>query len=158
MALIRQTLLYEKGSKVRGNCLQAAVASLLDLPLDAVPHFMQFAWWDGALEFWARGRGQTVHHVQFDAPLAANFVRAVPGDRDMVLLGISPREIGHAIVRWADGSEWDPHPSNDGLASVDGALWFETWLSGGGCFACGQSMDGRNNTLHRHACPGVPEQ
>lgn len=39
MTPVDQTILHDPQTGAIGNCMQAAIASLLDLPLDAVPHF-----------------------------------------------------------------------------------------------------------------------
>ena len=44
------------GEGVGGNCVQASVASILELPLDEVPHFLAVApspvEWEFAMEDW----------------------------------------------------------------------------------------------------------
>lgn len=124
-----QTILAGRTDGVHGNCMQAAIASLLDLPLDAVPHFAQFTWWPQAIEFWARGRQLTVKVVDIDS---------MP-TRRCIVAGRSPRGIEHVVV--VDGGEvvWDPHPSRDGLSSIAEAWFFEPWPDDlRTCWQCGQ--------------------
>lgn len=128
---VTQTILHDPDRpQVPGNCLQAAVASVLGLPLETVPHFAAFVWWSAAMEFWARGRGMVVRHED---------TTTIP-DRLCIAGGKSPRGVDHACV--ADGGRvvWDPHPSRDGLTLVDEVWWFEPWLAGEGCWACGKSQ------------------
>lgn len=126
-----QTILADPelhGQGVYGNCLQAAIATLLNVHLDAVPHFAQFAWWEGAFTLWLRGHG-----------LDATWVRAenIPATGPTLLLGKSPRGWGHVCV--GDGPEviWDTHPSHDGLSSVEGAVLVHKWEHADPrCFLC----------------------
>lgn len=61
-----QTLLAERedghtADGLPGNCLQAAVASLLELEVAQVPHFALYVDWFAAMRRWARERdGETV--------------------------------------------------------------------------------------------------
>jgi hypothetical protein len=115
---VTQTILHdpelaEQG--VYGNCLQAAVASVLRLPLDAVPHFAAFHWWPQALTMWAYGRGLKV---------CGERTTSIP-DRLCIVGGISPRGVDHVVVAHGGRVVWDPHPSHDGLVSIKDATWFE---------------------------------
>lgn len=102
---------------VYGNCMQAAVATVLKKPLDAVPHFGAFTWWPGALRLWLRGEGLDYTHVK--AP-------PIPTERAM-LCGRSPRGYAHAVVSEGGRIVWDPHPSRDGLTVIQGAYLIHEW-------------------------------
>lgn len=102
---------------VYGNCMQAAIATVLRRPLDAVPHIGAFAWWPGALRLWLRGEGYDYHVV--NGP-------EIPQERAM-LVGTSPRGYGHAVVSEHGRIVWDPHPSRDGLTVVKGAYVIHEW-------------------------------
>ena len=108
----------DAGGRV-GNCLQAAVASVLGLELSEVPHFCAVGtdhdrqWWS-ALRRWGRDRGVDFCWVED--------LRRVDwlGERSAALaiaIGPSPRgPYDHVVVTDADGTlVWDPHPSGDGL-------------------------------------------
>jgi hypothetical protein len=119
---VTQTILHDPaqdgvpfGERIFGNCLQAAVASFFGWPLDAVPHFSQFLWWDTALELWARGLGYTVRTMQ---------TTEIPEGR-CILGGKSPRGVAHVVVAQGGEIVWDPHPSRGGLVSITDAMWFE---------------------------------
>lgn len=97
---------------VYGNCIQAAVASLLGWPLDAVPHFGAFRDWRAALRLWAEG--EELVYEQVDDPAA------VPADEERCLyLGPSSRGYPHVVVGLGGEVAWDPHPSRDGLDEID---------------------------------------
>jgi hypothetical protein len=128
---VTQTILYTPEADARGvygNCLQAAIASALDLDLDAVPHFGAFAWWEPAVRLWLRGRS-----------LDWRMVAGIPAGRSVVV-GPTVRLTGdHAVV--GDGGEiaWDPHPSRAGLTEVKRSYLLEKWPGDGPsrCVCCG---------------------
>lgn len=107
-------------SKETGNCLQAAVASLLELKLEEVPHFILFddEWWCIFQEFFA-ARNINAIWLPDIQPLGSWHIASVR----------SPRLPGetHAVVCDPDGNVvHDPHP--DGLTSgeveIVGCYWF----------------------------------
>jgi hypothetical protein len=102
---------------VYGNCMQAAIATILSKPLDAIPHFGAFAWWPGALRLWLRGEG--LDYTVVKAP-------PIPQERAM-LCGKSPRGHSHAVVSEGGRVVWDPHPSRDGLTEIAGAYVIHEW-------------------------------
>lgn len=115
---VSQTILATGSDPVLpGNCLQAAIASVLRLPLEAVPHFALFRGgsWRDALHLWAAGRGLTVHQEP---------VRAVPHQL-CVVEGIAHTPHHHAVVGYAGDVVWDPYPGGVGLAVVTDSTWFE---------------------------------
>lgn len=117
MTPVRQTLFSnpDDPDAPPGNCLQAAVASLLDLPLDEVPHFVGIDvagglhWWTH-MRRWFRERGWSLRTGEPPAP----GVLYLGG-------GPSPRANGgelHHVALYRDGVlVHDPHP--DGLGVVE---------------------------------------
>lgn len=113
-----------------GNCLQAAVASMLDLQLDQVPHFAVYADWFGAMRRWARERDGDFTYFEFpvleqyqvgwDSVLA--WGRQNNGH--ILLSGPSPRgPFWHVVCGDVDlHLVHDPHPSGDGLLEVRDAI------------------------------------
>lgn len=101
----------------KGNCTEAAVASILNLPLAAVPTFhvvggesSQF--WRNFKEFlWERGF----------------YVQMMPGNHcpNSLYLASGPSERGcnHMVVMCDDFLVHDPHPSRAGLTHVEN-VWF----------------------------------
>lgn len=96
-----------------GNCLQAAIASLLGLDLDVVPHFVAVDHYGGepypqhlrrflAVHGWTRLGG----------------VDPEPGEL-YCAIGPSPRGPWHHIVIHRDGElVHDPHPDGTGITAV----------------------------------------
>lgn len=104
---VTQTILAGNPEGIVGNCVQAAVASLLDMDLDDVPHFALNAGWLEYLCTWAALNGWLV-------------LRHNPGYRARMAIasGPSPRGYQHAVVMLDGEILWDPHPSRAGLLHV----------------------------------------
>lgn len=130
MTRVDQTIFA--GDPVRmGNCVSACVASIFSLPLDEVPHFVEFgleqgdqaggvggvsngnAWWAMMLGFLA---GKDFWVTELDSVHDA-------GPAELVLVaGMSPRGLLHQVI-YLDGELWhDPHPSRDGVLDVQEVL------------------------------------
>lgn len=121
---VDQTILASD-PKRKGNCVAACIATILDVPLDRVPHFIEFgiaygdaemdkvsngnAWWAMMLGYLA-GKGQWV--VELD-----DLADADP-DELLLVAGMSPRGVLHQVI-YCDGHLWhDPHPSREGVLDV----------------------------------------
>ena len=109
----------------RGNCLQAALASYLDLPLAEVPHFVQDEhdhpgepeWDSWARECqWLRARGL---HVVLGDPEPGEYALAS---------GPSPRSKGiyHIVINLDGQLAHDPHPDGTGLLEVQDVYTIRT--------------------------------
>jgi hypothetical protein len=111
MKPVRQTQLSDHARGVRGNCLRAAIASLLELEIEDVPAFEELsdgAWFPALLDF-LRERGYGFDQMDAtDEPTGY-----------VIACGDSPRGIYHAVI-YRDGRlAHDPHPSGAGLVSVE---------------------------------------
>lgn len=114
MREVTQTILHSDPSGRPGNCLQAAVASLLDLDLDEVPHFVEHDDWLERLRDFCIAHGYR--------PLMRPPTATVPYG---MAWGPSERGVRHAVV-WRDGEiAWDPHPSRAGLLETTELIEFE---------------------------------
>lgn len=110
-----QTILHDPERGVEGNCCQAAFASYLGLPLQAVPDFNtrhQHAehtgyFWDDVRR-WFLGQGYLLQMM--DKTYAADVLYLASGP--------SPRGVDHMVVYRAGELFWDPHPSRAGIARV----------------------------------------
>ena len=144
MIPVTQTSFYDSNAspdKQRGNCLTAVVASLLELPIEEVPNFVQdhvdhaseddpddagdWNWWSRLHRFLTEHGHQmyylrNVEHPEPHPPHENGFPDPESGEFYAVS-GISPRDPRiHHIVIYRDGvMVWDPHPDSAGLASVD---------------------------------------
>lgn len=92
-----------------GNCLQAAVASFLGLPLEEVPHFVLHPNWAHRLRMFAESQGYQLDVVPVRE---RNLCRGIA-------VGPTVRGTHHAVVIEDGKQVWDPHPSRLGLTSVE---------------------------------------
>jgi hypothetical protein len=85
-----------------GNCFAACVASILEMPLDSVPHFLGDGWFDQWLD-WLK---------QFNLTLINLVVSPDWQPKGYTILAAdSPRgEWLHAVVCLNGEIVWDPHP------------------------------------------------
>lgn len=112
MTPVDQTAFYSEEEGTRGNCCQAAVASILNLPLSEVPNFI-----DAGAGFWTafyaffEGRGLRARNYggMSKAPLNEYFLASGPAERG----------VHHMVVMYNGELAHDPHPSRAGLLSVD---------------------------------------
>lgn len=116
MTPVRQTIFVATNPKGRGNCQSAAMASILDLPLDQVIDTASDECRDGG--FW-----KTIGDWLGDRGL--KLVDVEPDDECLIgaySIGCGPSPRGpffHAVVCKNGRMVWDPHPSDDGLARID---------------------------------------
>ena len=106
------------GSGRMGDCLRAAVATLLQIPPDRVPHFAESSDWLGALLAFRDGLHYFTLQKGYWPP---HMETALPW---VIGCGRSPRGVMHAVIlSAADGSLiHDPHPSRDGLSEPPTAV------------------------------------
>lgn len=103
-----------------GDCMRAAVASMLGEQYEDVPHFAQHVgWWD-CMRRWARGRGGDFTCV---IPEHGSIRHAMSDpSASLVVLGCGPSPRGpfwHTVLVDADlNLVHDPHPSGAGLVEV----------------------------------------
>lgn len=123
------------GEGTVGNCYQCCLASLLELPLEKVPHFYKFApraYAEDMIRAWLSTQGLGL--LALDVGTLPNFKDGYIGDGPMpqgfcILSGPGPRKktqpdgteknIIHAVVGLAGRIIHDPHPSRAGLISID---------------------------------------
>lgn len=119
MVPIDQTIFSTPEQKLKGNCLQACLASIFELPLEKVPHFaeMGHVWYE---EMWAWLRKFGL------MPLC---VSKKSGHRPFgfsIGNGPGPRGFQHAVVCHDGEIVHDPHPSKAGLLEIQ--EWIELVL------------------------------
>lgn len=100
----------EPTEECRGNCQQAATASILGLDLNDVPNFHDCSegFWTGFHNF-IKSRGFRVLDISPN----------IEPDVLYLAYGLSPRGVKHACVYRRGALIWDPHPSRAGLTKVD---------------------------------------
>lgn len=105
-----------ENGRVAGDCLRASLASILELPIGDVPHFVQYRgaddshlwWW--ALVGWCFTMGIDARYIDGET---------VPKGWSLVD-GRSPRGHAHVCVGFDGEVIFDPHPSRSGLPEIEG--------------------------------------
>jgi hypothetical protein len=108
-----------------GECVRAAHACILDLPLEVVPQLdpgtaMRLGVEQRDLErAWLATLGLGIREFSVDPSqsIPEEILGHVP-DVPHFMSGISPRGFGHRCVGMGGELVWDPHPSRAGLMSV----------------------------------------
>lgn len=123
-------IVFEDG---KGDCLRACVASILELPIEAVPNFAaDDSYTSGAIKF-VEARGGIVLRVDFTGDGYDYHQYFSCPNQPAIICGKSPRSTpekrkSHAVVGRANGwgfrIDHDPHPSRAGLAGEpESLLW-----------------------------------
>lgn len=88
-----------------GNCFEACLASILEIPLESIPHFVGDDWWERYLEHFG-ARGVELLYVPLGGGVPKGYSAAG---------GPSPRHAGvmHSVVCLDGEMVWDPHPRRD---------------------------------------------
>lgn len=115
---------------VRGDCFRACIASILELPIEDVPHFVaiEHDWW-GETQKWFHARGLSALWMNLSSELCPLVHWA--DAHYCILSGKSPRgDFKHAVVGQIDPGGWgfkvvhDPHPSGAGIAGDPETVMF----------------------------------
>lgn len=123
-----------------GDCHRAALASLLELNLEEVPHFMQgLGPDDGAIfnqlqDDFLRERGLDCIVIAFETTKLEDVfacLMAMNGPKLFLLGGESANNCGHTVVASPNGIIWDPSQNDSGIIGPmkDGYYWI-TYIVG----------------------------
>lgn len=137
MTPVKQTIKHDPTKGQYGDCHRAAIATVLDLPIEDVPHFVH----DDCSpeEFCRRERaflaqhGLTSLHFAYQAPdlqTILDTVAAFNGQDTVYLVGgLSPRGVNHSVVARGNALVHDPSP-NDGflVGPCDDGWWWLTFF------------------------------
>ncbi len=107
-----QTSFYDPEVPGNGNCMQASVASLLNLPLEEVPHFAEGG---DAMTCWSKFEDFLEARGFYSMRLLGNHVPEVY----YLASGRSSRGVNHMVVMKEGRLIHDPHPSREGVEKVD---------------------------------------
>jgi hypothetical protein len=131
----KQLFPHSPANGLYGDCHRAALASILDLPILDVPHFMDGLGPLEGEEFERRQRGflATLGYVPIIVPyvgtdgldtLLASIAHNCP-NAYYLLGGDAGRGAGHTVVGYNDKIIHDPHPNNCGIIGpmADGYFW-----------------------------------
>lgn len=123
MIEIGQEYLHDPKNDVIGDCFRASVASVLELDIDDIPHFMDLYRGDGAwypqFNRWLRKKHDLVY---MDFPCSEDMPKFMEENigSHVILTGTSPRfpDELHAVVGFNTEIIWDPHPDNTGIQDI----------------------------------------
>ncbi|MFZ6767806.1 hypothetical protein ACO0LM_12050 [Undibacterium sp. Di26W] len=131
MKPVDQEFVHDPDNGVRGDCQRAVIASLMELPISEVPHFIEVAngdpstYWD-LLQAFCLSKG----FVYLETKTTGN-VWTGESDVDIYheISGPSPRfsDVYHAVVGKNGQIVFDPHPSRAGLGG-DPSNWVFAYL------------------------------
>ena len=132
MTPVDQTKFMETSADGRGDCLRACIASVLDLPSEAIPDFSADGTYIHGAMRWLKARGYTSLRIDWTGDGYEQH-QYFSCDHYVILSGKSPRSTtenrsNHAVVAhamgWGFKIDHDPHPSHAGLAgNPDFMLW-----------------------------------
>jgi hypothetical protein len=110
-----------------GNCFAASIASVLELPLHALPELSstkEGSWFPILWDFLTK-RGLTFSGTLYDVEKILNYDRGIKGY--YVVAGESPRghARGHAVVYYKGKLAHDPYPGGNGITVIKSAYMIE---------------------------------
>lgn len=123
-------LIYNQGTNGVGDCLRACVASIMELPIETVPNFVEYE----------KGNAEYLEVlINFLKPYSLKPLTLwfadwndeknwIPPGYHMIY-GYSERGIKHAVVGYQGKVVFDPHPDETGLASIDSYTVFVASLA-----------------------------
>jgi hypothetical protein len=137
----RQLFCHAPENGTYGDCHRTAIACLLDLQPQDVPHFYQLKVeaqqrgeefdWRAEVERFLNSKGYTGVDITYASSLNELFdYMAAVNPRSLYLLGgASPRGWNHTVICRGGGFEWDPHPDSDFvIGPLDSGLFEVTFL------------------------------
>jgi hypothetical protein len=113
MKPVTQTIFHNDPDGRLGNCLQAVVASLVEKPLEEVPHFAEMAddvWFDATCKY-LNDNGLNIYDCDEEE---------IPHVKDnyVMVVGKSPRGVSHVVLYQSGQMVHDPHPSRAGILNI----------------------------------------
>jgi hypothetical protein len=106
----------------RGNCLQACLATVLDLPLEAVPHFAtEGSEWFNTLNRWLN-KNHNMGAI-YCSPLNPGTLEVMATSDGRYLVGGKAENGNPHVVVYHQGKLWhDPMPGGEGLKEEEGII------------------------------------
>lgn len=123
MTPVPQSILHDPANGKTGDCFRACIASLLDFPIEEVPHVCDGKpeddrTWYTEFTDWLAPLG--LIYLEFGVgPGWAESFAAAGGESFHIISGRSPRGHLHAIVGRNGEPFFDPHPSKAGLVTTE---------------------------------------
>jgi hypothetical protein len=130
MIPVKQTTFGDgKEGRPHGNCLSACIASMLEISIEDVPIFVKSDTWFEDMFKWLQDRGYEFKGTLYGTDIL-NYDVGIGGY--YIVNGLSPRNgkelsVGtpHAVLFKDRKMDFDPHPSDSGLLSIENAFMIE---------------------------------
>lgn len=138
MIPVTQTKVNVKNSNeetvVYGNCFAAVIASMLEVPITEVPNVevffhMPHPHWSIIMDTWLKSKGwelwgddrYRVFHCEMESDEYLGLSEHYMTLRGNLYLasGLSARGVRHICIYKTGQLVWDPHPSREGLVTID---------------------------------------
>lgn len=141
--MIRQHQLFRHDPEngVYGDCHRTAIACLLDLKPEDVPHFYEQKVeaekrgesydWRAEVEKFLNSVGYTAADVSYGSTLSAllEYMENVNPRTYYLLGGTSPRGVNHTVICRGGDFAWDPHPDREFInAPLDNGYFEVTFI------------------------------
>jgi hypothetical protein len=131
MIPLKQRLRHDPASGVYGDCHRAALASVLELSIDEVPHFCHPDYgddWAAAEREWLMQRGYAPITMMFDGCCLRDVLHtqhSLNPDTYAILGGKSRNGTGHSVVICNGEIAHDPSLDDSGIVGPmdDGRFW-----------------------------------
>lgn len=129
-----QRILHDPANGRYGDCYRTAIAMVLGLQPEDVPHFCDdnlYDDWRGVTDKWLAERGLAMVDLPFEHSfdLVCDQLRMTAGDVPAIVAGRSPRGTMHSVVVH-HGVCFDPHPEGGGLEPGDDGLIWVSFIAG----------------------------
>jgi len=126
MKPVKQSILHDPENNQYGDCFRACIASLLELPIDEVPHVLNSPkpsrWYEDILQWLGkRGLAYIEYRVTDEDMKHWQLLWGVDNLHIYhIITGQSPRDkkIYHSVIGLNGQIVFDPHPDNTGLVSI----------------------------------------
>jgi hypothetical protein len=116
---------FDPNSTVRGNCVQASIASVLELPLSAVPHCAHMTHSIFKTFLKQHGLGWIKTPVD-DVHEGYHLIAGIGPRTQFGVDGVTAFPVNHCVVGFNGEIVHDPHPSRAGLQCQEEFWWFIT--------------------------------
>lgn len=132
MTPVKQVINHDPKNGAWGDCHRAAVASIMDLPLEAVPHFSEYGAFcngpDTGDTRWFKARGLRPINIPYNGPSADAILETIENCNPGIIFifgGTSRNGIGHSVVASRGKIIHDPSPTESGIVGPmeDGNYW-----------------------------------
>lgn len=129
MKPVMQTIFPEENNPFKGNCFSSCLASVLELPLEKVPHVMEYANWLERTNEWLATLHMGAVEVSIDTDEACLY--PLPPGMIVIVTGKTSRHETrlHSVVARTlkGGCTWeyihDPHPDGGFLKVATHVMW-----------------------------------